>query len=249
MVRVFARLCDYGCAGRRGGFALNPDTWCRQTRLPLTLTAFRCQDLSLNSWAGARRVNLFLNSELCLPISEMIDRMRTAPVEARSVALADKAGKYLTFELGKESYGVPVLTVREIIRTIDITPVPLMPDYVKGVINLRGKVIPVIDLRIRFGLANAEYGDTTCTIVSQVNHADGAQSLLGLVVDAVEEVSQVKSEDLEPPPNFGGALNTDYIVGMARIKGGIKSLLDVDKIIAAEMTDTIDAMNNQQASL
>lgn len=175
--------------------------------------------------------------------------MRTAPVEARSVALADKAGKYLTFELGKESYGVPVLTVREIIRAIDITPVPLMPDYVKGVINLRGKVIPVIDLRIRFGLGKAEYGETTCTIVSQVNHADGVQSLLGLVVDAVQEVSQVKGEELEPPPNFGGVLNADYIVGMARIKGSIKSLLDVDKIIAAEMTDTIEAMNNQQASL
>ena len=81
----------------------------------------------------------------------------------------------------------------------------------------------------------------------QVNHADGVQSLLGLVVDAVEEVSQVKSEELEPPPDFGGVLKTDYIVGMARIKGGIKSLLDVGKIIAAEMNDAIDVMNNERA--
>ncbi len=155
----------------------------------------------------------------------------------------DNAGKYLTFELGRESYGVPVLKVREIIRVIDITPVPRMPDYVKGVINLRGKVMPVIDLRIRFGLEKAEFTDTTCTIVAQITQADGVQSLLGLIVDAVEEVSQVKGEDLEPPPDFGRRLNTDYIIGLARIKGSIKTLLDIDKVIEAEMSDAIDAVN------
>jgi purine-binding chemotaxis protein CheW len=173
--------------------------------------------------------------------------MSTATAKPVSTVLADNAGKYLTFELGRESYGVPVLKVREIIRVIDITRVPRMPDYVKGVINLRGKVMPVIDLRIRVGLEKAEFTDTTCTIVTQVTHSDGVQSLLGLIVDAVEEVSQVKGEELEPPPDFGSTVNTDYIVGMARIKGSIKTLLDIDKVIATEMSDAIDAVNAQQS--
>jgi purine-binding chemotaxis protein CheW len=148
--------------------------------------------------------------------------------------LGSQAGRYLTFVLGHESYGIPVLKVREIIRMIDITPVPRMPTYVKGVINLRGKVMPVIDLRLRFSLAKAEFTERTCTIVVQITQTNGIQSLLGLIVDAVEEVAQVTSENLEPAPDFGGNLNTDYIIAMARVKGGVKTLLDIDKIVAAD---------------
>ena len=167
--------------------------------------------------------------------------MSTVMTKPATTGLASNAGKYLTFQLGRESYGVPVLKVREIIRVIDVTPVPRMPDYVKGVINLRGKVMPVIDLRIRFGLSKAESTSTTCTIVTQVDLPGGVRSLLGLIVDAVEEVSQIKEEELEPPPDFGTSLNTDYIVGMARIKGSIKTLLDLDKVVAEDMEELNDS--------
>ncbi len=159
-----------------------------------------------------------------------------------AVVPADGAGKYLTFELGRESYGVPVLKVREIIRAVDITPVPRMPSYVKGVFNLRGKVLPVIDLRVRFGLEKAEFTGTTCTIVIHVSHPNGARSLLGLIVDAVKEVSQVRGDQMEPPPDFGFALNTDYIIAMARIKEGITTLLDMDRIVAAEISEATDTL-------
>jgi purine-binding chemotaxis protein CheW len=167
--------------------------------------------------------------------------MSAATAEHLARGLVEHAGRYLTFCLGTESYGIPVLKVREIIRMIDITQVPRMPAYVKGVINLRGKVMPVIDLRIRFGLQKADFTERTCTIVVQVLPASGVPSLLGLIVDAVEEVGHVTPECIEPAPDFGGGLNTDYIIAMARVKGGVKTLLDIDKIIAADAGVKIEA--------
>ena len=166
--------------------------------------------------------------------------MSVAKAETNANGLNELAGRYLTFVLGHESYGIPVLAVREIIRAIDITPVPRMPAYVKGVINLRGKVLPVIDLRLRFSLAQAESTERTCNVVVQVKQANGVQAQMGLIVDAVEEVLQITIEDLEPPPDFGSNLKTDYIVGMARIKDGVKTLLDIDKIIAADPAEKIE---------
>jgi len=160
--------------------------------------------------------------------------MGAASAESVVLGLAERAGRYLTFVLGNESYGIPVLKVREIIRMIDITPVPCMPAYVKGVINLRGKVMPVIDLRLRFSLAEAEFTERTCTIVVEVSQTSGMNTLLGLVVDSVEEVAQIGAESIEPAPNFGGNLNTAYIIAMAHVKGGVKTLLDMDKLIAAD---------------
>jgi purine-binding chemotaxis protein CheW len=143
------------------------------------------------------------------------------------------AGKHLTFVLGRECYGVPVLRVREIIRLCNITPVPQMPSYIKGVLNLRGKIIPVADLRIKFGLASAENTDLTCIVVVSITLADKTSSLMGLVVDGVEEVVNIAASDIEPTPDFGAAVETDYILGMAKIKGTVKSLLDIDKIITS----------------
>ena len=144
------------------------------------------------------------------------------------------AGKYLTFALAGESYGLDVLRVREIIRLTQITTVPQMPVHVRGVINLRGKIIPVMDLRLRFGFDQAKDTDQTCIIVVQVNLADGRNSQMGLVVDAVEEVANLTAGDIEQTPDFGGRISTDYIVGMAKVKGAVKTLLDVDKVIGAE---------------
>ena len=156
--------------------------------------------------------------------------MQTTTVVPATAALA---GKYLTFVLGREHYGVPVLKVREIIRLCDITPVPQMPDYIKGVLNLRGKIIPVADLRVKFRLANIENTDLTCIIVVQVSLPDQSAALMGLIVDAVEEVVQLTAADIEPSPDFGAALDVDYILGMAKVKGAVQTLLDIDCVVSA----------------
>jgi len=143
------------------------------------------------------------------------------------------AGKHLTFVLGHEHYGVPVLKVREIIRLCEITPVPQMPDYIKGVLNLRGKIIPVADLRLKFRLASDKNTDLTCIVVVQVSLPDKSSTLMGLIVDAVEEVINISAADIEPTPEFGAAVETDYILGMAKIKGTVKTLLDLDKVVIA----------------
>lgn len=149
-------------------------------------------------------------------------------------AASSKAGKYLTFTLGHESYGIAVLKVREIIRLTDITPVPQMPAYVKGVLNLRGKVIPIVDLRLKFRLASPQDTERTCIIVVQVALRAGASALMGVIVDGVEEVAHITAADVEPTPDFGATLDTAYILGMAKLKGAVKSLLDIDRLLQAE---------------
>lgn len=144
------------------------------------------------------------------------------------------AGKYLTFSLANESYGVPVLKIREIITMLHITTVPQMPPYVKGVINLRGKVIPVIDLRTKLGLHAAELTDSNCIVVVQITPAGMETKNIGLIVDAVEEVVNLSPEDIEPAPDFGGSINVEYLLGMATLKGNVKSLLDIEKVIAVD---------------
>lgn len=151
-----------------------------------------------------------------------------------SGAAARLAGKYLTFTLQGESYGIDVMNVREIIRTITITAVPRMPAFVRGVVNLRGKIIPVMDLRLRLGFNVAAAGDETCIIVVQVRLGGGKSAPMGLVVDGVEEVLTIPGEDIQETPNFGGQITTDYIVGMARVKGTVKTLLDIDGVMTAD---------------
>jgi len=160
--------------------------------------------------------------------------MATESVETTSETGRKLAAKYLTFVLGRESYGIAVLAIREIIRMTDITSVPQMPAYVKGVINLRGKVIPILDLRLKFRLARVEMTERTCIIVVQVKTTAGARMLMGLIVDAVEEVLNIAAGDIEQAPDFGARLETDYILGMAKIKGRVKTLLDMDRVVNAE---------------
>jgi purine-binding chemotaxis protein CheW len=146
-------------------------------------------------------------------------------------AKLDKAaGKYLTFVLGGSAFGIPILKVREIIRLLDITPIPRMPEYVRGVINLRGKIVPVIDLRMKFGLPDTSTTNRTCIIVVYVAMA-GATKLMGLIVDALDEVYQINAEDIEPSPDFGNGTSTSYIQNMAKAKGQLKALLNIDEIL------------------
>jgi purine-binding chemotaxis protein CheW len=147
--------------------------------------------------------------------------------------MADKEGKYLTFTLAEEEYGIGILKIKEIIGMLPITSVPQTPDFVKGVINLRGKVIPVMDLRLRFGMMSMDYTERTCIIVVEINGQAGT-ILVGIVVDAVSEVLNIKGNDIEKTPTFGTKLNTDYILGMAKMEGGVKILLDIDQVLSSD---------------
>ncbi len=156
------------------------------------------------------------------------------------LAPAALAGKYLTIGLGAGAYGIPVLRVREIIRLQKITAVPQMPEYVKGVINLRGKVIPIVDLRVKFGVA-AELADRTCIVVVQVKLAPDQMVPMGLIVDRVEEVANLSAAEIEPAPDFGAKLSTEFMLGLAKGKGQVKTLLDIDRVIAAETIGALHA--------
>ena len=145
------------------------------------------------------------------------------------------AGKYLTFALAGEEYGLPVLKVREIIKILDITAVPQAPQHVKGVINLRGKVIPVVDLRLKFGFASQDYDERTCIIVIEVA-LQSSKVMMGVVVDAVSEVLTITADEIEATPEFGEHVNTEFMRGVAKIKGRVKFLLDLDRIFGGVAT-------------
>lgn len=149
-------------------------------------------------------------------------------------------GKYLTFALSDEEYGLPVLKVREIIKVMDITQVPQVPPHVRGVINLRGKVIPVIDLRLKFGFAPQEYNERTCIIVVDVNLGE-QRVMMGIVVDSVSEVLNLTSSEIDETPDFGERVTTDYMLGLAKVKGTVKILLDLDKVLGTDGIATLRA--------
>ncbi len=157
----------------------------------------------------------------------------------------DRAGKYLTFHLGREEFGIRVLAVREIMGMQDITAVPQTPAYVKGVINLRGKVIPVVDLRLKFGLPEIEYTQRTCIIVVQVDGSAGPM-LMGIVVDGVSEVLNLVPGDIEDTPDFGRGESTPYLLGMAKVKGKVKILLDIGQVLTAQEIKGVESIFQNQ---
>ena len=147
--------------------------------------------------------------------------------------MTDKEGKYLTFYLAGEEYGIGILKIKEIIGMLPITSVPQTPEYVKGVVNLRGKVVPVMDLRVRFGIADIEYTDRTCIIVVEIAGQDGTV-MVGIVVDSVSEVVNIKVDEIQETPNFGIELDTDYILGLAKMEGNVKILLEIERVLGSE---------------
>ena len=157
----------------------------------------------------------------------------TTRTQQLNKAIMEKEGKYLTFALGQEEYGLEILKVREIIGYMEITAVPQTPHYVKGVINLRGQVIPVIDLRAKFGMETTERTEETCIIVVEISQGDHKFST-GIVVDHVQEVLDIAGEDIEESPQFGSAVNTDFILGMGKIGDTVKILLDIDMVLAGD---------------
>ena len=153
--------------------------------------------------------------------------------------MSHREGKYLTFSLDNEEYGIGILKIKEIIGMMRITPVPQTPDYVNGVINLRGKVIPVIDLRARFAMPRIDYNERTCIVVVEIGTAS-ARLHIGVVVDSVSEVINIKDADIEDTPSFGTTLDTNYILGMAKSAGSVKILLDIDRILSNEDLSILD---------
>jgi len=160
--------------------------------------------------------------------------MAQAAVETDSSnqSVSDREGKYLTFALAEEEFGLEILKVREIIGYIDVTAIPQTPHFVKGVINLRGQVSPVVDLRAKFGMETAEVTDQTCIIVVEIGQDKDTFST-GIVVDRVQEVLDVAGGDIEDAPQFGATVETDFILGMGKIGDSVKILLDIDAVLGA----------------
>lgn len=169
--------------------------------------------------------------------------MGSTVLERETAALRtdDRSGKYLVFELGREEFGIRVLKVREIMGIQDITAVPQTPPHIKGVINLRGKVIPVVDLRLKFGLQEQEYTQRTCIIVVQVQ-GEAAPMLMGIVVDGVAEVLNLVAADIEDTPDFGDGTATPYLLGMAKVKDRVKILLEIDRVLTSQDLHGLNAL-------
>lgn len=162
---------------------------------------------------------------------------RSAGTEIQSTTGRNLGGKYLTFGLADEQYGLEILKVREINGMMPITAIPRTPEFVKGVINLRGKVIPVIDLRLKFDMPAVQATEQTCIIVVDVGYVE-----MGIIVDQVSEVLNIPSEDIEPPPSFGVSVDTDFILGMGKSTNGVKILLDIEKVLTGEELASVSAV-------
>lgn len=157
--------------------------------------------------------------------------------------MAETYQKLLTFSLGSEGYGISILKVKEIIGMMEITPVPRTPEFIKGVINLRGKIIPVMDLRIKFGMDEQEYNERTCIIVVEVS-MKGLQKLIGVVVDTVSEVVTISSDQIEPPPEYGTSAGHNSILGIGKIKDRVVIIIDIDEIFLCE--EVVKIMENMK---
>lgn len=151
------------------------------------------------------------------------------------------AGKYLTFKLADEEYGLPIMKVQEIIALMPVTKVPQVPDFVRGIINLRGKIHPTIELRLKFGIDAIEDTERTCIIVVEVESAKGKVNM-GIIVDEVAEVLDIPSSEIDITPEFGTSINTEFILGLGVVKGEVKMLLDIDKILSVEEVHELDTL-------
>jgi purine-binding chemotaxis protein CheW len=163
----------------------------------------------------------------------------TEQTNAAETSEKTKAGKYLTFGLGEEQYGLEILKVREIIGLMSITAVPRTPEYVKGVINLRGKVIPIVCLRQKFQMEEVETTEETCVIVVDVHGME-----MGIIVDKVSEVLDIAGDEIEDAPSFGASVNTDFIMGMGKSGDHVTILLDISQVLSNSEVSSIGAATN-----
>jgi purine-binding chemotaxis protein CheW len=175
-----------------------------------------------------------------------------ARAQNHSTAQDKRVGKYLTFGLGNEEFAIQVLGVREIMGIQEITAVPQTPAYLKGVLNLRDKVVPVVDLRLKFDLPEVEYTQRTCIIVAQIESQTGMSSqggmsqtgvlMIGIIVDGVTEVLTLQASEIEDTPDFGSGVETPYILGMAKIKNTVKILLDLNRVFTSQELQCLEGV-------
>ncbi len=159
-----------------------------------------------------------------------------------NLSIEDLSGKYLTFMLGEEEYGVPILKAQEIISMINMTRIPKTPDYVKGVINLRGSIIPVIDMRLKLGFEEQEYNERTCTVVGRINFPNNTSVTMGMIVDIVHEVVDISQENIDKNTMLGGSVDASFMLGIGHFNDKIIMLLDIDKIFSEdEMLQSVES--------
>ncbi len=169
----------------------------------------------------------------------MAESMNVTQAGEPAGGLAGLAGKYLTFRLAVEEYGLEILKVQEIIGIMKVTSVPKMPEYIRGVINLRGKVIPVVELRLKFGMESREDTEKTCIIVVQI--AGSSQKVtMGIIVDEVSEVMDINLAQIDAAPSFGASVSTDFILGMGKIEEKVVIMLDIDRVLSTQDIATLE---------
>jgi purine-binding chemotaxis protein CheW len=171
---------------------------------------------------------------------------------ASGVALIREAGQeeqhqYLTFLLGDEMFAIGILSIREIIEYGFVTDVPMTPPFIRGVINLRGAVVPVVDLAVRFGRPARENSKRTCIVIVEIEATEGSQAM-GVVVDAVNEVLEISPGDIEPPPEFGAQIRNDFIKGMGKINGKFVIVLDLNRVLSVDEVAVVATMSRLEAS-
>ncbi|MBD3184597.1 chemotaxis protein CheW [Candidatus Poribacteria bacterium] len=166
-----------------------------------------------------------------MPVENKTIQEQTPSQNQEKSFSSELAGKYLTFWLNNEEYGIEILKVKEIIGLMDITRVPRMPEHIKGVLNLRGKIIPVIDLKTKFNMGVTEYTEKTCIIVVYLSQ-DGQHNMVGILVDAVSEVVDISDQQIEQTPSFNPEINTEFVMGIGKTEQNIKILLDIVKAVS-----------------
>jgi len=161
-----------------------------------------------------------------------------AALTARQQAAAGEANQYLTFSLSGEMYAVGILNVKEIIEYGSLTEIPMLPSFIRGVINLRGAVVPVVDLSARFGGKQSAVGKRSCIVIVEMQQDDGRQDL-GIMVDAVSEVLEIHGSEIEPPPAFGAKIRADFIAGMGKVNGKFVIILDIQRVLSIDEMATL----------
>ena len=173
--------------------------------------------------------------------AQQAERSLTA---ARHLASAGEAHQYLTFALSGEMYAVGILNVKEIIEYGNLTEIPMMPSFIRGVINLRGAVVPVVDLAARFGGSQSQVGKRTCIVIVEMQQDDTRQDL-GIMVDAVSEVLEIPGSEIEPPPAFGAKIRADFIAGMGKVNNKFVILLDIQRVLSVDEMATLASVSGQ----
>ncbi len=174
-------------------------------------------------------------------MNEIAQINKTLPAVASGVTEDEQQRQYLTFMLGGEVFAIGILSIKEIIEYANLTEVPRMPEFIRGVINLRGAVVPVIDLGARFGKPMSAVSRRTCIVIIEVEH-EGEQQVVGVMVDAVNEVLDIEAGEIEPPPSFGARIRADFIRGMGKVEGKFVIILNVDHVLSLDEMSTLAGM-------